>query len=254
MVSLVLRLTVSRSVGVLFCRCLWTVRGKACPVLGSEWDMHFALPPLAFRAPRPIQESMREDLNAALDIDLSYTPPVEFQVAAGSTYVGGKMLAKMGRIALIAEELGRTAEAHDMAQRLALLLSTWIDSKKAKAPLLYDTAWGGVVSCGCWYDPKHKTCANSVGPACPGLTDFGVNFGHGFYQDHHFHFGKWPHASVLPFPASDVSMFGPSYLSLSRRLPRVRGCGGRTLPPRRGPTPVPEGPAHDPRFREPQRW
>ena len=63
------------------------------------------------------------------------------QVAAGSTYVGGKMLAKLGRIALIAREMGRESDAMTAASRLASLLEVWLDSKRAKSPLLYDVFW-----------------------------------------------------------------------------------------------------------------
>jgi endoglucanase Acf2 len=32
---------------------------------------------------------------------------------------------------------------------------------------------------------------NEVSSAgCPGLSDVGVNFGLGFYNDHHFHYGS----------------------------------------------------------------
>ncbi|CAM9460907.1 unnamed protein product, partial [Hapterophycus canaliculatus] len=48
---------------------------------------------------------------------------------------------------------------------------------------------GGVVTCGCVYKKGHG-CTNGIGPHdCPGLSDPGMNFGLGFYNDHHFHFG-----------------------------------------------------------------
>jgi Glycosyl hydrolase family 81 C-terminal domain len=46
--------------------------------------------------------------------------------------------------------------------------------------------------CGCDYDWDEKLqkgyCKNKF-PNCPALTDMGQNFGAGFYNDHHFHFG-----------------------------------------------------------------
>ena len=51
----------------------------------------------------PIPSGFHGDLKDALDVDINYQPPLEFQVAAGSTYVGGKMLAKLGRIALVSK-------------------------------------------------------------------------------------------------------------------------------------------------------
>lgn len=65
----------------------------------------------------------------------------------------------------------------------------WLNGT-AGSPLVYDFRWGGVVTCGCAYK-EGKGCTNSIGPYdCPGLSDPGLNFGLGFYNDHHFHFGK----------------------------------------------------------------
>ena len=47
--------------------------------------------------------------------------------------------------------------------------------------------------CGCNFDGKK--CTN-VYPDCPALTDQGQNFGAGFYNDHHFHFGYHIYAAA----------------------------------------------------------
>ena len=109
------------------------------------------------------------------------------------------MLAKMGRIALLAEELGRRGEAQAMAQRLSDILDVWLDGSRAASPLLYDVKWGGVVACGCYFNYESEDgCYNGVsGAECPGLTDLGQNFGQGFYQDHHFHFGYHIYAAAV---------------------------------------------------------
>lgn len=59
---------------------------------------------------------------------------------------------------------------------------------------LYDTAWGGLLSCGCVYDDCGGKClphCNKGGNEdfCPCLSDPGMDFGNGFYNDHHFHYG-----------------------------------------------------------------
>ena len=53
------------------------------------------------------------------------------------------------------------------------------------------------MACGCYFDPKTAKCGNQVGPTCPGLNEFGSNFGHGFFQDHHFHFGYHIYAAAV---------------------------------------------------------
>jgi hypothetical protein len=83
------------------------------------WRQTLPLPRLAFQASAPVASGRKAALSAALDADLSYALPQEYALAAGSTYVGGKMLAKLARLALVADELGRSTDAMVLAQRLA---------------------------------------------------------------------------------------------------------------------------------------
>jgi endo-1,3(4)-beta-glucanase len=65
----------------------------------------------------------------------------------------------------------------------------------AATPFTYDTAWGGLVSCGCLFNDKEK-CDN-VFPDCPAYSDPLLNFGNGFYNDHHFHYGYHIYAASI---------------------------------------------------------
>lgn len=201
--------------------CLPTVRGEICPVVAPEgvWKQHLKLSPVRFTASNAIGSAFVNDLNQALDKDLEYDLPLEFRLAAGSTYVGGKMLAKMGRIALIAQEVGREEEAMAMAERLYHRLSVWLHPT-ALSPLLFDPAWGGLVSCGCYWDESETKCGNDVGPSCPGFINFGENFGHAFYQDHHFHFGYHIYAAAVVahfLPHKAIRQF-PQVVALARDI------------------------------------
>ena len=64
----------------------------------------------------------------------------------------------------------------------------------------------GMVMCGCdyYYEDGHGGCRNSY-PNCPALTDAGQNFGAGFYNDHHFHFGYHIYAAAV------VSKYDPEW-------------------------------------------
>ena len=84
--------------------------------------MLLELPRSSFSTRAPLAPSLLKALNAALDQDLDYTVPPLYALAAGSTYEGGKCLAKLGRLALIAEELGRRGDALALAKRLGDLL------------------------------------------------------------------------------------------------------------------------------------
>ena len=109
------------------------------------------------------------------------TPTAEVGVQAGAFKVTDPSLEGLSESA---------AEGVAMAARLADVLEVWLDAGRAASPLLYDPLWGGAVACGCYYDEENEGCYNAVsGTDCPGLYDLGQNFGQGFYQDHHFHFG-----------------------------------------------------------------
>jgi endo-1,3(4)-beta-glucanase len=66
----------------------------------------------------------------------------------------------------------------------------------AIAPFLFDNKWKGVISCGCNYDDDDMGCTNTY-PDCPALTEPGMDFGNGFYDDHHFHYGYHIYASAV---------------------------------------------------------
>jgi len=70
----------------------------------------------------------------------------------------------------------------------------------SNAQMVYDQSWGGYLTCGCWYDDCEGKCAphcDNKYPNCPALTDTGMNFGNGFYNDHHFHYGYFIYAIAV---------------------------------------------------------
>lgn len=207
--------------GVMKNFCSDVLLGSVCLVEGSNWVIVEDLPEVSFQAPRKPDLSMLSDLAEAASNDLSYQIPANFLIGASDTYFSGKAMAKLGRILLIAEEVMNicgqrrlsnlrslqpsnitdacvqnkipTQSAIDEALlQLQQAVDVWIDGE-AEAPLLFDTAWGGVVSCGCDYSNGH--CQN-IFPNCPGLTDQLINFGNGFYNDHHFHYGYHIYAAA----------------------------------------------------------
>lgn len=180
--------------------CISSITGPACLVEGSTWSILENLPRIAFQAPRPPRPHFLPALTQVLLSDINYTLPDFFQRGAGDTYFSGKMLAKLGRILLIAEEVeelchgnkgGRqhseyvdfclnstlpSAEQLSSAvDRLRSGVEIWINGT-ADTPFVYDVAWGGVVSCGCQFN--EDGCDNRA-PDCPAFFDHGLNFGNG---------------------------------------------------------------------------
>ncbi|CAB9497949.1 Endo-1,3(4)-beta-glucanase [Seminavis robusta] len=207
--------------------CATTLLGPACLVEGSTWMLQEKRQRASFRAPRPPRN---EDLAVLVDAfrsDLNYSLPLYFQRGAGDTYFSGKMLAKLGRILTIGEELHEICASHDspkeckgldvpspeqpeFQQALARLRSSvevWINGT-ADTPFVYDGlatgGWGGVASCGCDFDESQQQCRNQY-PDCPGFFNPGLNFGMAFYNDHHFHLGYHIYSAAI------VAHFDPQW-------------------------------------------
>ncbi len=144
-----------------------SLRGTLTGVEGSTWSMILPLSTIGWNAPRPVNPTRVAAVKAALAIDAGYLPPAG--AVDADPYFGGKYLAKLARLALIADELGETATAATLRARLEPLVAAWLTGRNGN-PLVYDTTWGGVVT-------------------TRSLASPGADFGQGHYNDHHFHYG-----------------------------------------------------------------
>jgi len=219
-----------RSSNEVIGHCIHSLHGNACLVKGGLWAMEEELGGLpSFMAPRPPNHTAIPALAKALSQDIHYSLPDYYMRGAGDTYFSGKMLAKLGRIIVIAQELRGLADTPDdeydrldssMSDEKELLLiirkckevtlptqeevtsaidrlkrgvEIWLDGN-AETLFTFDDTWGGLVSCGCLFNGQE--CDNAY-PNCPSYTDPGLNFGNGFYNDHHFHYGYHIYAAAI---------------------------------------------------------
>ncbi|KAG7370819.1 glycosyl hydrolase family 81 protein [Nitzschia inconspicua] len=195
--------------------CVPSILGPICLIQGTSWELIEPLPTVDFRAPRHPSPDHIGVIAEALVRDIKYQIPANFQIGAADTYFSGKTMAKLARILLITEELKEICnptatdpayaeacngitlpsdEDFDAAlDQLRRVVTVWIKDND-QAPFVFDTAWGGVVSCGCLY--QDGQCSNRF-PSCPAFTDQGLNFGGGFYNDHHFHYGYHVYAAAV---------------------------------------------------------
>ena len=156
--------------------CFRSLHGNACLVKGSLWTMEETLGGLPnFSAPRPPNHLAIPALAMSLSQDIMYSLPDNYMRGSGDTYFSGKMLAKLGRVIVIGQELrglAATAESElpdsstpdgeellstirackeatlptekevtDAIARLRSGVEVWLNGT-AEAPFTYDNSWG----------------------------------------------------------------------------------------------------------------
>jgi endoglucanase Acf2 len=105
-----------------------TVRGPATPIVSAAWVMVYNLTNIGFGAPRDVGESFKPLIKQALldqsigvngtSPDISYDIPLNYQIGAGDTYFSGKMIARLARLAVVANVTGESSAAAVLLARL----------------------------------------------------------------------------------------------------------------------------------------
>ena len=212
--------------------CIHSFHGRTCLVQGSTWNMPVSHgKPHSFIADRPPAATAIPLIATALSEDIKYTITDNVLRGAADTYFPAKILAKMGRIIEIKDEiqllksggehsnvyldavklvigdaesaasgvdLPSDREVEALLDNLQQSIEVWLnpggkEKGGAEAEFLYDKTWGGFINCGCKYKfdkgrEDKGNCSNTF-PDCPALASVNENFGNGFYNDHHFHYG-----------------------------------------------------------------
>ncbi len=169
--------------------CLHTFHGRTCLVHGSKWNLPVSHgKPQSFLADRPPLAAAIPQLADALREDITFYLSGNVLRGAADTYFPAKILAKVGRIIEIHDELKRLQSDGDMndysdadaavvvesvssAAKVSLpsqeevetllddlqrAVEIWLkpggkEKGGAEAEFLYDSSWGGFVNCGCDY-------------------------------------------------------------------------------------------------------
>ena len=174
---------------------LTTLTGTMQAVTGSEWTMRTPAAPISWRAPRPVSPSRVDALKTQLLVDAQQS------TTAGEPdpYGFGKSIAKIGRLALMAEELEMDPGLiKELVRVMKGYLVPWLTGANSDA-LVYDQTYGGIVSTN-------------------GLADQGADFGQAYYNDHHFHYGYilYGLAVVAKYDRAWVSGYREAVLALAR--------------------------------------
>jgi len=170
--------------------CKPTFHGSACIVKGKKWALTEKLgAPQSFVGEYPPEAAAIPHLAEALATDIKYELSDNLHRGAADTYFSGKVLAKLGRIILVAAEMlqlssdrksrfpvlaeyapsalksDRYSDSVEAAKKASLPseediaaaveelkkgVEIWINGN-AEALYVYDESWGGLVNCGCVY-------------------------------------------------------------------------------------------------------
>ncbi|KZW03632.1 hypothetical protein EXIGLDRAFT_758973 [Exidia glandulosa HHB12029] len=155
--------------------------------VGNVWRLPYTLSTIDFNAPRSIHSSCTAQLTRGLEYEIANLGDVPIP---NDYYFWGGRVAAVSRLALIADQLGRTDLRTTVVNWLKTAYSYWTDTQTPYVIAAYETGWGGVVDKAAALDPGQQS-----------------DFGNGYYNDHHFHYGYYLAA------ASVIAKFDPSWLT-----------------------------------------
>lgn len=165
------------------------VKGDMWFVKGARWMMREDLTSIEFDAPRPPRPDMLLPMISHIKKDVADIPPQgavdEYKLAADTgSYGSGKRATKFALLAVAARDAGLDKEARIAAIASADALKPWLDPSSKL--LVYDVTYGGVVT-------------------RKGLLNIAADFGNGWYNDHHFHYGYMLYAAAVV-----IDILGPA--------------------------------------------
>ncbi|KAI1171449.1 glycoside hydrolase family 81 protein [Nemania sp. FL0916] len=163
-----------------------TVKGWMYPIIGNQWQMKYTLSSITWNAPRALDSSCSSAVMSGLEYEIGQLNPANAPVP-GDFYYWGGALAAASRLALIADNLGRSDLVTPVITYLKTSFEYWFEASSTTLPA-YETTWGGIIN-------------------KAGATNVNIDFGNGYYNDHHFHYGYFLHVAAV------IAKFDASWLA-----------------------------------------
>jgi endo-1,3(4)-beta-glucanase len=154
---------------------IWTIKGKMTPIVGETWTLRYTLlnPGWIYDLEgRVIPTSNLNAIGQALQLDVLSVPPY-----ASNPYGFGKQSSRLANLALIADNLGIADARQKALTKIENTMTPWLVQSNSDS-LLYDTTYGGII------------------PTL-GVLDKQADYGSGWYNDHHFHYGYFIYTSAV---------------------------------------------------------
>ena len=197
-----------------------SIKGTMAPFIGSKWTYEEKLTEIDFEGDiakeqvAKMDEKTKDIILKQVTRDLTRVLPTMDE----NVYGYGKQVARLAQLAHIAHQV--ELHGHNSAygpvttkavELLHYYLSEFFESKNDDV-LIYDVSFGGMVS-------KN------------GLTDKQDDFGNGWYNDHHFHYGYLLYASAMmaKMNSTFVSEFGPNVDALMHDVTYHGNMGSHDL-------------------------
>jgi endo-1,3(4)-beta-glucanase len=152
------------------------------PILGKTWNLIYNLEQVSwnYNVEQELTISQLDAIAQSLQMEVNTSLP-----SAVDPYSFGKQIARLGRLACIADFLGIPNSRAMAIANLEATLTPWLDGTNAD-PLLYDQTYGGIVT-------------------TDGIENSNADFGNGWYNDHHFHYGYFVYSFAT------IARFDPAY-------------------------------------------
>ncbi|RDI79040.1 hypothetical protein Vi05172_g10907 [Venturia inaequalis] len=171
-----------------------TTKGLATAVQADSWHLSESLPTNISFAPWTPQKgsitSLSPQATSAILSAAQTEAEQDFkgQCCLDSMYFSGKGLGKFAMMLYVLHSLVPAPPelTSKVLNKLKECFAVFAENKQIN-PLVYEKGWRGVVS-------------------TAGLRDAGADFGNGYYNDHHFHYGYFVYA------ASVIGMVDPNWL------------------------------------------
>ncbi|KAA8547838.1 hypothetical protein F0562_004267 [Nyssa sinensis] len=153
-----------------------SIDGELVGVVGDSWVLKTDPISITWHSIKGIKEESYPEIIDALCKDVKAMNSTT--TSATSSYSHGKMISRVARLALIAEEVCYLEEMPTIRKYLKDKIEPWLDGTFDENGFLYDKKWGGIVT-------------------KQGSLDSGADFGFGTYNNHHYHLSYFLYAIAV---------------------------------------------------------
>ncbi len=151
-----------------------SIKGKLTPIIGEIWKLSYNIPSVSWNyiITDKLSTTQLDEIAKQLIEDIKEIVPSSLDI-----YSFGKEVARMARLTLIADNLGISDTRANALATIEKTIIPWLQGSNENS-LLYDRTYGGIVSVN-------------------GINDPNAEFGSGWYNDHHFHYGYFVYALAV---------------------------------------------------------